>query len=373
MENRIRAIAEALDAEPLFHMSLASKELFHSNFIWWLAREHPDASEAVFGEWTSPDPEQLIRRAEREASALDVVLHMPGRSPLVIENKVFSLPDLEQLDEYAEDKTPKLVPKAKKNQKARPSPSLVLLSLADPEWPNDEWEGTFGTWRCKGYKGLRDALSQQVELVRRADSYAGDTLAHYCNFLGLLIELADVVRVRSDDEDVELGGALLKPLDDRRLGDAVKKLRMYQVAHRLKERLRAESCAVTVDQNLLRNQPLVEGFIKFDGTNDVGWQYQSGEFRLAMRVHAHEGRSEASDRQRRAFASRYPEWFDFTHAASVLGPHRHPKRARLAPGEFHAFAPTFLCLPHIPNRISVAQLLDVACHYSRVAAAMARS
>ena len=42
-------LARALDAEPLFHMSLGSKELFHSNFIAWFARKYADEAWPFWG------------------------------------------------------------------------------------------------------------------------------------------------------------------------------------------------------------------------------------------------------------------------------------------------------------------------------------
>jgi hypothetical protein len=33
-----------------------------------------------------------------ESSHLDLILHLPGLAPIAVENKVFSVPDEEQLD-----------------------------------------------------------------------------------------------------------------------------------------------------------------------------------------------------------------------------------------------------------------------------------
>ncbi len=64
-----------------------------------------------------PDQQTWVRREWRN---LDLAVHEPGRSVLVIENKVFALPDTAQLDRYA--------------GLAPPGAALVLLSLTDPRW-----------------------------------------------------------------------------------------------------------------------------------------------------------------------------------------------------------------------------------------------
>lgn len=77
----VEQLAAALDGNPVFHMSLGSKELFHSNFLWWLARAHPETARAVFGPWTEEDPAQAVNRVTREGSNLDVVFELSGYAP----------------------------------------------------------------------------------------------------------------------------------------------------------------------------------------------------------------------------------------------------------------------------------------------------
>ncbi len=98
----VATLCAALEKEPLFHMSLGSKELFHSNFLAWFADCFPEHAAAVFRPWTVPMAEAQADRSEREPAHLDLVLHLPGLAPIAVENKVFSTPDEEQLDRYAE-------------------------------------------------------------------------------------------------------------------------------------------------------------------------------------------------------------------------------------------------------------------------------
>ena len=109
---RLAAICSELQAEPLFHLSMQSKELFHSNLLAWLCEAHPAIATSVFATWI-PEGDTDIVRVLRERTNLDLAVELPGLRPFVIENKVFSPPDERQLDDYAGGK---------------------LAGLADPLW-----------------------------------------------------------------------------------------------------------------------------------------------------------------------------------------------------------------------------------------------
>src|SRR4051794_21666905 len=85
----LRDLCALLDGEPLFHASLGSKELFHSNMLEWFTTHHREAAAQAFDSWTSPSPGTPWQRTQREWRHLDLVVHLAERAPLVIENKVF--------------------------------------------------------------------------------------------------------------------------------------------------------------------------------------------------------------------------------------------------------------------------------------------
>jgi hypothetical protein len=102
-EARLRCLAARLDSNVVFAMSQGSKELFHTNLLGWYLHRFPDLRTALLDAWQVPalpgDPDHQAR-VRREWRNLDLVVHEPGRSALVIENKVFALPDTVQLDRY---------------------------------------------------------------------------------------------------------------------------------------------------------------------------------------------------------------------------------------------------------------------------------
>ena len=116
-----------LKAEPLTHLMLGHRELFHSNLLAWFFECMPESADAVFGSLTRASPRSsTLRTVRREKKNLDLWFAWPGRCPLVIENKVFSLPDEAQLASYGE-----------RAGAGEEHPTLCLLSLSDPSWPDD--------------------------------------------------------------------------------------------------------------------------------------------------------------------------------------------------------------------------------------------
>lgn len=95
-----------LRASPLFNSSLASKELFHSNFIAWLMEVEPLAVGVLFAEafgkeaahWQVSDSQAV----KREYKHLDLVVSLgEGQGTLIVENKIKSIPMPGQLRDYS--------------------------------------------------------------------------------------------------------------------------------------------------------------------------------------------------------------------------------------------------------------------------------
>lgn len=139
---QIQNALDALNANPMFHMSLASKELFHSNFLYWLwkldakkfltllDKLSEDKSSECKDYFGKKDPKTIEVKREYQHFDLCVLEKGTNKVLLVIENKVKSIPYVEQLNEY----TGKLDGDCKK----------VLLTLMQ-EFPdienirNDKW------------------------------------------------------------------------------------------------------------------------------------------------------------------------------------------------------------------------------------------
>ena len=100
MSPELDRICGELLREPLFHASLGSKELFHSNLLAWLADKYPHEMAGVMAAWSEADPGATHTPTKRETRRLDLVFRLPGRRPLVVENKMFAIPNPGQLIAY---------------------------------------------------------------------------------------------------------------------------------------------------------------------------------------------------------------------------------------------------------------------------------
>lgn len=170
-ENKYKNVIGALKKSPMFNLSLSSKELFHSNFLYWIAQKDKAVFKTLInklgvktGEW--PDEWEVSR--EHKNFDLCVCEKVTKNELLVIENKFKSLPDKAQLDKY--DK------KLQNNTDCQ----KILLSLTKPFIDEQ------GNWKWKSYEPLVNKLR---EVKDEFDPYAQSLIEDYCGFVNNIITL----------------------------------------------------------------------------------------------------------------------------------------------------------------------------------------
>lgn len=326
------AAAARIEANPLGRLMYGQRELFHSNLIAWFFDALPDAADAVFRPLAGVG-EGSRRRVERERGHLDLVFHWPDRAPLVIENKVFSLPQRAQLDEY-ESATAAWTP----------SPSLVLLSLSVPGFG-------LGHWQHLDYRGLAGRIDDALG----ADaSYEAETMRRYGTLARDLQRLVESVEVRSHDELVWLPEELLAALSSSQMRAALQKARAQRVAHLINERL--PDLEQPAAASMTNATPLVESF-EYTPTGGIhvhlGWQLQGAQFRRAVVYHDSSitGRSVESRRAREEVSRAHPEFFRIPAAVPGESGGRQ---------EFNHYAPSFVYQYVKAPALTVGALLDAA-------------
>jgi hypothetical protein len=345
----LEQLVHALESEPLFHASLGSKELFHSNLLAWFANYHRGAADAVFTAWTEPMPGVEWRPALREWRHLDLVIRLAEHAPLVIENKVFSPPREDQLLEYTRDAKAKL---------GEPL-SFALLSLVAPNWSGGTCELDGSSWRHFDYGELSAAMRDATTDVE--DEYARTTLERYAAIVEVLQEIADIVNEEIEPaSDIRLPDRFAKPLDGVRLRQGFEKLRTRTIAYAVSTHLSSKGFDGSgVVDSYTRSWPLLEWFTDVPNTLDqIGWQMQEGQWRLAVRLrkgHPLHGRGSVVRGQREEYvAERYADWFDFTRTNGILepGPADH--------GAYRGFEPDFVYLYRAAKTLTVGEVCDLA-------------
>lgn len=182
-KNQLTGAAATLANSPLFGMSLGSKELFHSNFLWWLSTVDWNKFVAVLRNlahvnqfwWENAYyPQNGNLKVLREYRKFDLSIYIyKGQKKkkgggmkdiwvpvLILENKVKSFPRQEQLDEYLGKAFDDW--KVGKNQNAivhywgiEPI-SFILLTLVG-------WNQTYGSTYSTKIAGVNSTIIQDWE------------------------------------------------------------------------------------------------------------------------------------------------------------------------------------------------------------------
>lgn len=181
---------EILKKSPMFNLSLSSKELFHSNFLYWLSTlNNGDIFKGMvkvcFGVDGLPDGYEIKREynnfdlcvVKKENEVNKNKTRIVEKLLLVIENKVKSIPTIEQLQKY-DDKIRTKWPKSENVKK-------ILLSLTANDINPYTNENEDNPWVGVGYDRVCDFL----ENVKINESYEQSLIKDYCLFMRNMIEL----------------------------------------------------------------------------------------------------------------------------------------------------------------------------------------
>lgn len=358
MAAQVEPVCRALRDEPLFHLSLHSKELFHSNLLAWFAERYLDEAVELFALLEVPRRVGSGGAVRREHRNLDLIVPLPGLAPVVIENKVFSLPDDRQLVDYSAA-----------GFAGFKDPTLILLSLIPPSWPDRCLPTAHGTWRWVGYGELADALAPVARKLAESHDpirrFAGDLLVHYVEMVRQLCQLVKLVGSPGSDDPVDFGEATKRELRDARVHDGLGKLRARLIEHRLRTEVGVEvgGHEIKWDSGFTRGGPLLEGFVLLSNGDQVGWQYQQGQWRLAVVT----GVAGGSASQHAYVADRYRRYFDFAPLAEILGEVGAVSKAEVA-NDFNRFDPGFVYRYRKVPGLRVSQMCRLAKEYLELAA-----
>lgn len=333
MSEDFKAIAASIEANPLGRLMYGQRELFHSNLIGWFFDQLPEAADATFRPLAAPG-EDSRRFVERERGHMDLVFHWSDLAPLVIENKVFSLPHRDQLEEY----------EAAASKWPHP-PALVLLSVSEPNFD-------LGEWRHLSYAEFAERI---MDALPASDtSYEVETMRRYAALVSDLHQLVSAVDVRSDEERVWLPDSLLSAISSSQMRAALRKARAQRVARVLNDLL--PDLEQRAAGGMSNATPLVESFeyVFTRGMHlHLGWQLQGDQFRRAAVYHDQSisGRSEESRRLREDVSREHPEFYSFpAQLSQALGGRK----------EFNHFAPSFVYKYVKTPALTIAELKAVA-------------
>lgn len=393
-DGNIAEICAELRRDALHNLSLSGKELFHSDFLAWFAQSYPEAADVFcgFARPGDPGPGEV---AVREYEHLDLILRLPRLRPIVIENKVWSLPDDAQLQAYAAGPISRL----------GIDTVQILLSLTPPAWEEPGARVLGGRrWDYLSYQELADRLEPVAERLGKSagdDRFAGQLVQRYAAWVKLLCRLAGEVAV-APSEPVLLDDASRAALERARIYDGISKLRGHRVMAALLEQLRAEDSSLKaiaagseeadafqpqarwqllrlqrrvagLEVSFSRGMPLLSGAVAMDNGDRLFWQYQNGQWRLIVVTAHYRGSTPGVIARREAYvADRYSKWFDFQAVEDLLGPARGKQVQVKGDKGFQRFNPDsayrYAKVDQGGLRITVSELIQLGVHYLNRAA-----
>lgn len=219
----------------IFQLSLSSKELFHSNFLAWLAED--DNTRGVFNQimrswmenpdWTF-DPETMV--VKREYNHFDLCVcdrHIDKEKEvidgvqLVLENKFKSIAYKAQLKNYME--------KAETKNKNNANTKYILLTLAE-DFVDKTVIECLG-WEIITYAEYAKLLREGINLIN--DCFYRELIGHYCKFIETFAEHTKKC-LNNIRDDAGWGVLDDKDFKEVRCNDIWQKLVMHKYAQKLK-------------------------------------------------------------------------------------------------------------------------------------------
>lgn len=226
---------QILKNSPLFNISLGSKELFHSNFLYWLANKYPYETGQLFSKYLNNNSGDVsILDSEREKENIDLYLEFKNGQKLFIENKVKSIPYKEQLEQYTKEQN------SKNNFQNN---NFLLLSLTQPSFDLLNINGV--KWHCINYYELGKLLNNLIPKIKT--DYEKNIVKDYIGFILALQNVESVAKINFSEDKFDFNnGQIYKQFKEIRLADLYLKKKYELIAQELYNRLGKEFKSLVV-------------------------------------------------------------------------------------------------------------------------------
>ena len=268
----IENCVESLKKSPLYSLSMANKELFHSNFLAWFGDQYKNEFKGLMNKLLGTEVlKDNNFSIEREYKHFDICVKVNGNEIILIENKVKSVPTSEQLEGYMNEV---------KYKKCK----FILLTMTQDLQDLSKAVG----WTVITYKDLSEKMPDQLN-----DCYHSSLLKDYRDYVN---NLQDIIEIYDKEKNYNS-----KPEDNRlkeELGihDICGKRKAQTLYKKLCEACKNKNINIVSDINNLSDNniyigwgytnstPLIE--VKFKPSKDVSdvviIQIQGKQYRHAV-------------------------------------------------------------------------------------------
>jgi hypothetical protein len=244
---------EKLQKSPLFKLSLSSKELFHSNFwAWFFEQEGNDPTEFFSGKIGSDlgklknVDRETQRKLTRKNKTVNFDLYLEFEyGSIIIENKIKSIPDETQLEEYLE-------------AAIKGNEILFLLSPYKPE--------NIDGYNHIEYYELLNILNNKIK-SNNISQYHKDLIADYQHFMSYLLSL---IKGWENMEKFDFHSEYNKKNNDYH---KFKKIGIHDLFHKYKYNRLAEMLYNRVQEKISDNNKLHKHTLFMRGTGVANLEY----------------------------------------------------------------------------------------------------
>ena len=228
-----KIIASLLES-PLFNLSLSSKELFHSNLLYWIGKNYSRETGEFFSRYCQKYPEDKnIISIKREKDNIDFSFEYPNGQEVFVENKVKSLVHRAQLERYSNTNNE--------------NKNYILLSLSKPNFEISE-ENSFKLHEAKWFYLSYSDYNKFIEALsnKARSNYHQFLLKDYNTFITGLVEIEKISSLKSSDKfnfHSTIYDKTYKNLIDLRLHDFYLKRKYESLCNLIY--LKAKECGLT--------------------------------------------------------------------------------------------------------------------------------
>lgn len=322
-----------LKKSPIYNFSLSSKELFHSNFLYWLlndivTNENRDQESKLFWQLLCDKlrlPKDLLdfqiglqNEILRERNNTDLrftILKSPEiNRRVILENKVKSIPYFSQLKEYSE--------------KSVEGDILILLTLHDPiSMKNQKGEIEMPNgmiWHVLTYRDLQLIFESFIKNEIISNTYRNNIIQDYILLIDALIIIDQKASISVEENFDWHQNAFYVQLKDLRVADFYIKKKCTILVDVLKDHignddLLKDMLTENINWNLTNPQiqvsagftngsGLIDVKFKFTKNMSVGIQIQGNQFRLVVEEEIKNRSMEFAEK----LNSTTMQWFDFS-------------------------------------------------------------
>lgn len=253
--SKIDTIIEKLKSSPLFYLFLSSRELFHSNFWFWLSTLNKTETAKLFSD-KSLSNDITFKREHNQSNGefkATVDLYVPDK--IVIENKVKDFPTIGQLERI-------------KHSFGKTDIEFVLTTLF---WTDDL---SFNGWTVKTYKNISDSIESNKFTN---DTYYQSLISDYKLFSFNLSELAEQLEIKQEyDFAISLNKGLYGKLNEIKLWEGYQKLR---ASHLLIHFNKSNTHNVTTAYGINNQKATIDFVIDLQDGYKLGVQIEDIQYR----------------------------------------------------------------------------------------------